>query len=273
MPGDSGDSVPRDSGDSVPRDSGDSVLGDSGDVTSAAVDKSGSRVREMFRQIAPRYDRMNHLLSLNIDRYWRRRAVRKLDLVPSFPALDVCTGTGDLALAIADQAAPSVRVLGSDFCHAMLEIACQKRESLDSDSATPEFLEADAQLLPFADNTFQCVTVAFGLRNVADTDRGLREMIRVCRPGGQVLVLEFSQPTVPILSHGYRFYFRHMLPRVGQWMARNDKSAYEYLPQSVGEFPCGEALAERMSKAGLVSVTFTPLTLGVATIYEGRKAS
>lgn len=227
----------------------------------------------MFRQIAPRYDRMNHLLSLNSDRYWRRQAVRRLDLVPDVPALDVCTGTGDLALAIADRAAPSVRVLGSDFCHAMLEIACQKRESLGSDSATPEFLEADAQVLPFADDTFQCVTVAFGLRNVADTDRGLREMIRVCRPGGQVLVLEFSQPTIPVLSHAYRFYFRHVLPRVGQWMARNDKSAYEYLPESVGEFPWGKTLADRMTEAGLVEVTFTPLTLGVATIYVGVKPS
>lgn len=245
----------------------------SADDSDAAVDKSGSRVREMFRQIAPRYDRMNHLLSLNVDRYWRRQAVRRLHLDAGVPALDVCTGTGDLALAIARRADPTVRVLGSDFCHAMLEIAFQKKGALTADSASTEFLEADAQVLPFADDTFQCVTVAFGLRNVADTDRGLQEMIRVCRPGGQVLVLEFSQPTIPVLSHGYRFYFRHVLPRVGQWMARNDKSAYEYLPQSVGEFPSGEALADRMTKAGLVEVTYTPLTLGVATIYEGAKAS
>ncbi len=244
-------------------------------VPTSVVDKSGSRVREMFRQIAPRYDLMNHLLSLNIDRYWRRRAVGRLQLRDDFPVLDVCTGTGDLALAIARGAKSSTRVLGSDFCHAMLEIARDKAmkqaAGIKPTASTAEFIEADAQQLPFADDTFQCVTVAFGLRNVADTDVGLREMTRVCRPGGQVVVLEFSQPTVPVLSHTYRFYFRHVLPRVGQWLARNDKSAYQYLPESVGEFPCGQVLADRMFQAGLIDVTYTPLTLGVATIYEGIK--
>lgn len=238
---------------------------------SGGVDKSGTRVREMFRQIAPRYDLMNHLLSLNIDRYWRRRAVRRLQLRSNAPVLDVCTGTGDLALAIARETDDSVRVLGSDFCRAMLEIATRKGDKLRPKRRAAEFLEADAQSLPFADDTFQCVTVAFGLRNVADTDRGLREMVRVCRPGGQVMVLEFSQPTVPVLSHAYRFYFRHVLPRVGQWMASNDKSAYRYLPESVGEFASGQHLADRMRAAGLIEVRFTPLTLGVATIYEGLK--
>ena len=225
----------------------------------------------MFRQIAPRYDLMNHLLSLNVDRYWRRRTVRRLQLRDDLPVLDVCTGTGDLAFAIARRAGPSVRVLGTDFCHAMLEIARVKASGLEGTASVAEFFEADAQALPFADNSFQCVTVAFGLRNVADTDQGLREMARVCHPGGQVVVLEFSQPTFPVLSQSYRFYFRHVLPRVGQWMARNDKSAYEYLPESVGEFPCGQALADRMTGIGLLGVTFTPLTLGVATIYEGIK--
>lgn len=238
---------------------------------SGQLDKSGTRVREMFRQIAPRYDLMNHLLSLNTDRYWRRRAVRRLQLRSGVPVLDVCTGTGDLALAIARETDDSVRVLGSDFCRAMLEIATRKGDQLRPRRRPAEFLEADAQALPFADDTFQCVTVAFGLRNVADTDQGLREMVRVCRPGGQVMVLEFSQPTFPVLSHTYRFYFRHVLPRVGQWLARNDKSAYQYLPESVGEFPSGQHLADRMRAAGLLEVRFTPLTLGVATIYEGLK--
>lgn len=235
------------------------------------VDKSNSRVQEMFRQIAPRYDLMNHLLSANVDRYWRWRAVRRLRMIPHVPVLDTCTGTGDLALAIARKAPEQVEVVGSDFCHAMLEIARNKRGPDGSPTAKVNFLEADSQALPFAANTFQCVTVAFGLRNVADTDRGIAEMTRVCRPGGQVMVLEFSQPTLIGLRQAYGFYFRNVLPRVGQWMARNDKSAYKYLPESVGQFPDGQALADRMTAAGLTDVRFTPLTFGVATIYEGVK--
>ena len=236
---------------------------------SAPVDKSGDRVKEMFRQIAPRYDAMNHLLSMNIDRYWRWRAVRRLRMEPNLPILDTCTGTGDLALSIARKSPDSVKVIGSDFCNAMLHLARDKR--CEGPTSDVQFIEADSQALPFQDNKFQCVTVAFGLRNVADTDQGLREMTRVCRPGGQVMVLEFSHPQIWGLRQVYGYYFRNVLPRVGQWFARNDKSAYEYLPQSVGQFPDGQALADRMEAVGLVDVTFTPLTIGVATIYEGTK--
>ncbi|MCO8123654.1 bifunctional demethylmenaquinone methyltransferase/2-methoxy-6-polyprenyl-1,4-benzoquinol methylase UbiE [Stieleria sp. TO1_6] len=236
------------------------------------LDKSNARVSEMFRQIAPRYDLMNHLLSLNVDKHWRSQAVKRLRLIPNVPALDVCTGTGDLAIAIAKQAPADVDVVGSDFCHAMLEIARAKRVP-GTATADIDFLEADSQRLPFAADTFQCVTVAFGLRNVADTDQGLREMTRVCRPGGQVMVLEFSKPTLFGLRQTYNFYFKHILPRVGQWFARNNKDAYEYLPDSVSRFPDGQALADRMSAIGLTDVKFTPLTFGVCTIYEGVKAS
>ncbi|TWU48822.1 UbiE/COQ5 methyltransferase [Rubripirellula tenax] len=234
------------------------------------VDKSNPRVREMFRQIAPHYDKMNHLLSLNVDKYWRSQAVRRLRIFPNHPILDTCTGTGDLAIAISAKADPTVDVVGSDFCHAMLEIARDKRDP-GKPSSRISFLEADSQTLPFADDTFQCVTVAFGLRNVADTDRGLLEMTRVCLPGGQLMVLEFSQPRMIGLKQAYGFYFRNVLPRIGQWFARNDKSAYEYLPESVGQFPDGQAMADRMTAAGLIDVRFTPLTFGVATIYEGTK--
>lgn len=241
--------------------------------SSPGVDKSNPRVREMFRQIAPHYDKMNHLLSLNVDKHWRNQAVGRLRLVPGHPVLDTCTGTGDLAIAIAKSAQKidaRIEVVGSDFCNAMLQIARDKRRP-NSPSAEIDFLEADSQALPFPDDTFQAVTVAFGLRNVADTDRGLREMTRVCLPGGQVMVLEFSQPRVIGLKQAYGFYFRNVLPRIGQWFARNDKSAYEYLPESVGQFPDGQALADRMAAAGLTNVTFTPLTFGVATIYVGTK--
>ncbi len=233
---------------------------------SPELDKSNSRVREMFRQIAPRYDLMNHVLSMNIDRYWRWRAVRRLKMNSDAPILDTCTGTGDLALAIARKAPEKAEIVGSDFCFAMLEIARKK----DKDKSA-NFLEADSQELPFADNVFQCVTVAFGLRNVADTDLGLREMARVCQPGGQVMVLEFSQPRFFGLRQVYGYYFRNILPRIGQWFASNDKSAYKYLPESVGQFPDGQALADKMKAAGLVDVRFTPMTFGVATIYEGFK--
>ncbi|MGB7326358.1 MAG: bifunctional demethylmenaquinone methyltransferase/2-methoxy-6-polyprenyl-1,4-benzoquinol methylase UbiE [Rubripirellula sp.] len=239
-------------------------------ASTESVDKSNPRVREMFRQIAPHYDKMNHVLSLNIDKHWRSQAVKRLRLSPGHPVLDTCTGTGDLAIAISAKADPSVEVVGSDFCHAMLEIAQKKRDPAKPSSRI-DFLEADSQSLPFSDDTFQCVTVAFGLRNVADTDKGLREMTRVCLPGGQVMVLEFSTPRTIGLKQAYGFYFRNVLPRIGQWFARNDKSAYEYLPESVGQFPDGQALADRMTAAGLIDVKFKPLTFGVATIYEGTK--
>jgi demethylmenaquinone methyltransferase/2-methoxy-6-polyprenyl-1,4-benzoquinol methylase len=253
----------------------ESNISESDQATSHAgvetVDKSNSRVREMFGQIAPRYDLMNHLLSLNIDRYWRLRAVRRLRIQPDAPVLDMCCGTGDLSIAIANRSPKSVGVIGSDFCEEMLEIARVKCADRDKPSARINFLEADSQSLPFDTDTFQCVTVAFGLRNVADTDQGLREMVRVCKLGGQVMVLEFSRPRLWGLRQVYGFYFRNVLPRIGQWFAQNDKSAYKYLPESVGQFPDGQSLADRMTAVGLTNVSFTPLTLGVATIYEGFK--
>lgn len=241
-------------------------------ATDVPVDKSESRVREMFRQVAPRYDAMNHLLSLNIDRYWRHRAVKALRLIDQSPVLDVCTGTGDLALAIRRHVAPDIPVVGSDFCGAMLQIARQKQALASAAQRSPvQFVEADSQHLPFPSDTFQAVTVAFGLRNITDTDRGLAEMTRVCRPGGQVMVLEFSNPTVIGFRQVYQLYFEHVLPRIGQMFARNDKDAYRYLQKSVGQFPQGQALANRMQAAGLIQTEFRPLTFGVATIYTGIK--
>lgn len=236
------------------------------------LDKSGSRVRKMFEEIAPRYDLMNHVLSLGIDITWRKRTVRELRLDGTEPILDCCTGTGDLALMIAKQVGNRAHVVGTDFCLPMLTRAQTKKESLDGSATQPvEFLEADTQALPFPDGMFQAVTVAFGLRNVEDTDQGLREMARVCKPGGQVAVLEFSKPTFPGLSQAYAAYFKYILPRIGQSMARNGHGAYEYLPSSVSEFPCGEALAERMRGVGLRDVRVLPMTFGVATLYIGER--
>jgi demethylmenaquinone methyltransferase/2-methoxy-6-polyprenyl-1,4-benzoquinol methylase len=222
----------------------------------------------MFGEIAPNYDRMNHLLSMNVDRYWRWKAVRKLAPNRTDPILDVCTGTGDLAFAFHKYTAGAVPVIGSDFCVEMLEVGRQK--SRKSGRAV-SFVEADAQQLPFADDHFQVVSAAFGLRNVANTDLGLREMTRVCKPGGQVAILEFSIPRYQPVKGLYGWYFKNVLPRIGQSLARNNSSAYNYLPDSVGEFPCYEKLTERMLAAGLSNASFYPLTFGIATLYVGVK--
>lgn len=235
-----------------------------------AVDKSETRVRRMFGEIAARYDLLNHLLSLGIDRYWRRQAVRRVPPHRDGPILDLCTGTGDLAIAYLHASHSDVRIVGADFCHEMLVIGERKAE-LHHANGRLTFLEADAQRLPMKDNYFQIVCVAFGLRNVTDTDRGLREMVRVCQPGGQVAVLEFSHPRWQPFKAIYNWYFRHVLPRIGQALSRNKYSAYSYLPQSVGEFPTYEALMERMEAAGLRDVRYHSMTFGVATLYVGVK--
>jgi demethylmenaquinone methyltransferase / 2-methoxy-6-polyprenyl-1,4-benzoquinol methylase len=235
------------------------------------LDKSSDRVRGMFGAIAKRYDLLNHLLSLGVDLYWRRRTVRLVPPKPDGgPILDVCTGTGDLALAYWKASGRTARIVATDFCHPMLVLANRKGRRAGAQRQI-SWLEADTQQLPFADDAFQIVCVAFGLRNVSDTDRGLKEMVRVCCRGGSVAVLEFSMPTLWPLSAFYRFYFRHVLPRVGQALAKNEQAAYNYLPASVSQFPQGEALAARMRAAGLSRVEFHRFTLGIATLYVGHK--
>lgn len=229
------------------------------------VDKSGSRIRQMFGEIAGRYDFMNHFLSGGTDIYWRWRTVRLARPSGRAPVLDVCTGTGDLAFAWR-KSAPDMPVIATDFTHGMLKLAEKKR-----DQRNVVFLEADTQHLPFQDNTFQLVSVAFGLRNVSSTIAGLQEMSRVCLPGGRVVVLEFSLPDNRLLSRAYQWYFRNILPRLGQLLVRNRQAAYEYLPQSVSEFPSGHQLTEIMEEAGLERTSFCKLTGGIATVYIGHK--
>jgi demethylmenaquinone methyltransferase/2-methoxy-6-polyprenyl-1,4-benzoquinol methylase len=237
---------------------------------SMPLDKSAARVRQMFGQIAERYDLLNRLLSLGIDRSWRRRTTKLVPPEGEAPILDVCTGTADLALAYWRRSRGRVAIMGADFCPPMLAVARQKcRRAGAAEQIT--LVQADALRLPFADDTFQIVSVAFGLRNMSDTDAGLREMTRVCRPGGRVAVLEFSTPTAWPLGAIYGWYFARVLPRIGQALARNTQAAYNYLPQSVGRFPQGDALAERMRAAGLAEVWFRPFTFGVATLYVGKK--
>lgn len=224
----------------------------------------------MFGQIAGRYDFLNHLLSLNIDRYWRRRTVRLVPPRGPLPILDVCTGTGDLALAYDRAAHGQTPIVAVDFCHEMLAIGRRKARRAGADGRIT-FVEADAQSLPLPSDAFQIVCVAFGLRNVADTDLGLAEMTRACAHGGRIAVLEFSTPTRQPFKSIYGWYFRYVLPRIGRLFAGQSGDAYEYLPSSVGEFPQGETLLKRMGAAGLADLRCYPLTFGVATLYVGKK--
>jgi demethylmenaquinone methyltransferase / 2-methoxy-6-polyprenyl-1,4-benzoquinol methylase len=270
--------------DDLPAESGGSEM-------PAQVDKSGDRIQKMFGEISGRYDFLNHFLSGGVDYYWRWRTVRRIRPEGDSPILDVCTGTGDLAIAYWKKAHGQAAVVGTDFTPEMLVIARQKSaklgiaaegdssaaaspatsDSAPGDTATLTFIEADTMQLPLDSNLFQIVSVAFGLRNVSDTVAGLKEITRVCRPGGQVAVLEFSMPRNRLFGAVYRWYFRNILPRIGQLLARNSEAAYKYLPQSVSQFPQDEELAGLMREAGLTDITWTPLTFGIATLYAGRK--
>jgi demethylmenaquinone methyltransferase/2-methoxy-6-polyprenyl-1,4-benzoquinol methylase len=235
-----------------------------------AVDKSGQRVRAMFSAIARRYDLLNHLLSFNIDRRWRRFTTRTVPPEPGIPVLDCCTGTADLALAYHRAAGGRTPIIGTDFCREMLRLGHAKVGRADAQSRVA-LIEADTQCLPLPDDTFGVVTVAFGLRNVSNTVRGLDEMIRVTRPGGRVAVLEFSRPRGRVLGRVYLLFFRRVLPRVGQALAPNAQDAYNYLPTSVMQFPDGQAMLDLLAARGLTELRQYPLTLGIATLYVGVK--
>jgi demethylmenaquinone methyltransferase / 2-methoxy-6-polyprenyl-1,4-benzoquinol methylase len=254
--------------------------------SSEQVDKSGDRIQKMFGEISGRYDFLNHFLSGGVDYYWRWRTVRRIRPAGDSPILDVCTGTGDLAIAFWKKAGGTTAVVGTDFTPEMLDIARVKTAKMSipaADAASSEsnglsstkapltFQQADTMELPLESDLYQIVSVAFGLRNVADTVAGLKEMTRVCKPGGQVAVLEFSMPRNKLFGAVYRWYFRNILPRIGQLLARNSEAAYKYLPQSVSQFPQDEELAGLMREVGLTDITWTPLTFGIATLYAGRK--
>lgn len=224
-------------------------------------------VRAMFAEIAPSYDRLNHLLSLNIDKRWRRYTVGKLlDVLqrPNALALDLCCGTADLTLELARHA----RVLGSDFCHPMLVIGHDKVAA--NGSTRVVLAEADALRLPFADACADAVTVAFGLRNLENVQGGLNEMYRVLKPGGRAAILEFSRPLLPGFRQLFEFYFHHVLPRIGA-LVSGSRSAYSYLPQSVGNFPDQQGLAEMMRQAGFGNVRYHNLSGGIAALHLGER--
>ncbi|MCU0232557.1 MAG: ubiquinone/menaquinone biosynthesis methyltransferase [Thermoanaerobaculales bacterium] len=224
------------------------------------LSKQSSEIRTMFARIAGRYDLLNRLLSLGRDVAWRRVVARRVAAHEPALVLDVCTGTGDLALALA---AP---VVGADFCLPMLALA--RRKAGRRGRALP-LCAADALRLPFADATVDAVTVAFGVRNFEALDAGLRELVRVLRPGGALLVLEFARPRGP-LAPALGWWVRTVPPRLGRLLS-GDLEAYSYLPASVSTFPEGAALCRSLEAAGLVEVGARPLTGGVAALYEGRR--
>jgi demethylmenaquinone methyltransferase/2-methoxy-6-polyprenyl-1,4-benzoquinol methylase len=241
-----------------------------GDPESAA-----RAVREMFTSIAPRYDLLNHVLSFNVDRLWWRRTARafsKILLQPGSRILDLCCGTGDMTFALRKQAGKSRPELwGADFSHAMLQRARTKSSEKISANAnpTPRWIEADALRLPFPSQHFNLVTSAFGFRNLADYDAGLREIVRVLRPGGECGILDFSEPT-GVIGHAYRFYFKQVLPRIGTAIS-GVRGPYAYLPNSVERFPQPEEMLARMKAAGFSEATWTPYTFGIAGLYRGKK--
>ncbi|HEY1800355.1 MAG TPA: bifunctional demethylmenaquinone methyltransferase/2-methoxy-6-polyprenyl-1,4-benzoquinol methylase UbiE [Terriglobales bacterium] len=224
-------------------------------------------VREMFTSIAPRYDLLNHVLSMNVDRLWWRRTARnfrgKLSQ-PDMRVLDLCCGTGDMTLALQRASNPSSKIVGADFSHAMLQRAHKKTKKISL-----RWLEADALQLPFPDNSFDLVTSAFGFRNLADYDAGLREIFRVLRPSGEFGILDFSEPT-GLMGTLYRVYFKHVLPAIGTWIS-GVKGPYAYLPASVERFPAPEEMLERMRKVGFQGPSWQRYTLGIAGLYRGTK--
>jgi len=237
-------------------------------------------VREMFTSIAPRYDLLNHVLSFNIDRMWWRRTALSFGHVLARPdacVLDLCCGTGDLTFALRRQAGKSSpQILGADFSHAMLQRATAKSSAAQSGSpggsrlgSGPRWIEADALNLPFPSAHFDLVTSAFGFRNLADYDAGLREIVRVLRPGGECGILDFGEPQ-GLMGALYRIYFTRVLPRVGT-MISGVRGPYAYLPASVERFPAPEEMLARMKRAGLGEATWTPYTFGIAGLYRGRK--
>jgi demethylmenaquinone methyltransferase/2-methoxy-6-polyprenyl-1,4-benzoquinol methylase len=231
-------------------------------------ESAAKAVREMFTSIAPRYDLLNHVLSFNIDRLWWWRTARSFDAIlkrPGAHVLDLCCGTGDMTFALGRRAdSGGTRIIGADFSHAMLQ-----RAEVKGRGTALRWIEADALHLPLPDGSFDLVTAAFGFRNLADYDAGLREIARVLRPGGECGILDFGEPR-GLIGQVYRVYFKKILPAVGTVLS-GVRGPYAYLPASVERFPAPEEMLERMRQAGFTEVSWTPYTFGVAGLYRGVK--
>jgi demethylmenaquinone methyltransferase / 2-methoxy-6-polyprenyl-1,4-benzoquinol methylase len=226
-------------------------------------------VRALFNDISPRYDFLNHFLSFGIDRRWRRKFVRVLSQSKPRRILDVATGTGDLAIAMAKLHPETI--IGIDIAGRMLEIGRRKilRKTLDG---IISFTEGDAESIPFPDNSFDAVTVAFGVRNYENLEKGLAEMKRILKPGGTMQILEFSRPGSWLLNPLYRFYSRVFIPNAGRIISRNPM-AYQYLPDTIAAFPSGKDFIRIMEKIGMEKCSYISNTFGISSIYIGYKTS
>jgi demethylmenaquinone methyltransferase/2-methoxy-6-polyprenyl-1,4-benzoquinol methylase len=231
-------------------------------LNKSSIATQPERVRQMFGSIARRYDLANHALSCGADFYWRDRAAQIVTGWNAGKIVDLATGTGDLAVAI-QQKLPAAKLVAVDFLPEMLELARRK--------GVRRTIVADAMKLPFADSSFDCVTVAFGLRNMENWGAALREMNRVLKTDSHVLVLEFSLPRMSILRAVYRFYLHHCMPLLGSFLTRQ-KNAYDYLGDSIEEFPSGKTMLQLMETSGFRNTTAEPLTGGIVTIYTGEKS-
>ncbi len=232
--------------------------------------KRSENIKSMFSSIVGVYDLLNGLLSLNFDKSWRKFAAKVSDIKPGTKVLDVCTGTGDLAISHSKLLNGSGLVVGSDYCHDMLKYGLPKIKKRHLENKI-KLVEADTLHLPFRDNAFEISTVAFGIRNVSNLEEGIKEMGRVVGPNGKVVILEFSQPTNFIFKRIYFFYFTRILPLIGRLISKSKDDAYSYLPQSVLAFPDRLNLKKKMEHCGLKNVKFFTRTLGIVTIHIGEK--
>lgn len=232
------------------------------------ISKAPDRIAGMFDAIAGRYDFLNHLLSAGIDRRWRKAAIRSLALTGRERVLDLCTGTADLAIAARSAHPPAARVVGVDFAGAMLRVGHDKlRQGGLADRVT--LVRGDAANVPVHDRSVDCVTIAFGIRNVERTAAACAEMYRVLAPGGRLAVLEFAIPSTPIVRAGYLWYFNRVLPRIGQMVARHE--AYGYLPASVGAFHTPDEFVKLLRQVGFEGVQARPLTFGIVYLYTAQR--
>jgi demethylmenaquinone methyltransferase/2-methoxy-6-polyprenyl-1,4-benzoquinol methylase len=232
------------------------------------VDKTPARIAGMFDAIAPRYDLLNHTLSAGLDRRWRSRAIDELALPPGARVLDLCTGTGDLAVAAVSKVRGS-SVVGVDFAGEMLRLAREKVRRLDLTRAI-RLVRGDGTQIPLADGTCDAATIGFGIRNVVQPGLALVELSRVLRPGGRLAILEFGAPRIPGIRRLYSWYFRYLLPLVGRMISRH-QSAYSYLPASVGEFPPPHEFARMIAASGFSQVKAIPLTFGIVYLYVAKR--
>lgn len=225
------------------------------------------QVEQMFDNISSKYDELNHILSMGIDVGWRKKVVKSVKKCQPKSILDIATGTGDLAIMLANET--EAKITGFDLSAGMLEIA-KKKIAVKNLGSQIEMIQGDAENMPFADNSFDCITVAFGVRNFENLKKGLDEIYRVLKPGGKVVILEFSQPSSFPMKQLYGFYSKNILPRIGKKISK-DESAYTYLPESVKAFPHGEEMKKILKFSNFLNPIDKKLTFGISSIYEGLK--